>query len=680
MGKINHIVFLIKENRTFDTYFGTFPGANGTTQGTISTGQVIPLGHTADRTSHDLGHGWSSSLTAVDNGKMDQFDLIPDGTVNGDYAAYTQFTEQDIPNYFAYAKQFVLSDNTFSSLQGASFSNHLYIIAAQSGGAIGLPVVAHKPGTWGCDAQAGTWVSVLAENGVISNEFPCFDFPTLGDSLDNNYNRTWKSYAPSQGESGYVWSAYDAVDHVRNSSMWTDHVVPWTQFVTDAQNGQLPAVSWVVTDGPDSEHPPFGTCAGENTTVTELNAVMQGPDWGSTAIFVTWDDFGGFYDHVPPPGVDQYGYGPRVPMIIISPYAKPGYISHTLYSFESVLKFIEERFALPPLTDRDANANDMLDSFNFFQTPQAPLVLPTRNCPILSTTNLKFGNQPVGAASIADTVTLTNLRTKGLHISNIDITGDFSLNACALRTINPRASCALSVTFKPTATGIRNGTLTVTDDDASSPQVVTLTGMGSMVNVSPTGINFPHLTVLGAHSNPVNITVTNTGRSSLSISKVVSKGDYTLTNKCGATLAPGALCRIAVAFAPTISGIRAGNLAIYTSDPGSPQILTLVGSSTAADLVPSALAFGSQKVGTSSAPLSVSLTNAASVPLILGSVLATGDFSQNNNCPSSLLPNASCTFSISFAPSVAGTRTGSISISDSDGSSPQSVSLTGTGD
>src|SRR5271168_595812 len=109
MGKINHIVFLIKENRSFDNYFGTFPGANGATTGKISTGQVFPLARTADRTAHDLGHSWDASLTAVDGGKMDQFDLIKDGTVNGDYEAYTQLTEQDIPNYFAYAKQFVLS-------------------------------------------------------------------------------------------------------------------------------------------------------------------------------------------------------------------------------------------------------------------------------------------------------------------------------------------------------------------------------------------------------------------------------------------------------------------------------------------------------------------------------------------------------------------------------------------
>jgi phospholipase C len=680
MGKINHIVFLIKENRTFDTYFGTFPGANGATTGKISTGQVVPLGRTADRTPHDMGHSWPAALTAVDNGQMDQFDLIPNGTVNGDYLTYTQFTEQDIPNYFAYAKQFALSDNTFSSLRGASFANHLYMIAATSGGAIGLPTVIHRPGAWGCDGQPGTTVSVMAQDGVISNEFPCFDFPTLGDSLNNNFNRTWKSYSPSLGESGYQWSAYDAVSHVRNSAMWTDHVVSWKQFAIDAAAGKLPAVSWVITDGDTSEHPPASSCVGENETVTQLNALMQGPDWASTAVFLTWDDFGGFYDHVPPPGIDQYGFGPRVPMIIISPYAKPGYISHTLYTFESVARFIEERFSLPALTDRDANANDMLDSFNFFQTPQPPFILQPRACPLLSTTNLHFGNTPVATSSLADVVKLTNVRTTALHISSLSITGDFTLNACAQRTINPTASCALNVTFKPTATGIRTGTLTVVDDDPSSPQVVTLTGMGSVVKVSPPGINFPNLGTLGTTSNPVNVTLTNTGTSALNISKIVTKGEYSQTNKCGSTLAAGASCKISVVFSPVISGVRAGNLAIYSNDAGSPQTLTLVSSSTAANLVPSALSFPPQKVGTLSSPLTVSLTNAGNVPLIIGSVLPTGDFSQNNNCPSSLLPKGSCTLSVTFTPSVIGARKGSISISDNDGSSPQAITLTGTGD
>jgi len=142
----------------------------------------------------------------------------------------------------------------------------------------------------------------------------------------------------------------------------------------------LPRVTWLVV-GNGSEHPPGSSCVGENWTVRQLNAVMQGPLWNSTAIFITWDDFGGFYDHVAPPQVDNFGYGIRVPLIIVSPYAKPGYISHTTYEFSSLLKFVETRWNLPALTDRDNFANDLFDSFDFEQTPLAPLLLQERACP-----------------------------------------------------------------------------------------------------------------------------------------------------------------------------------------------------------------------------------------------------------------------------------------------------------
>ena len=382
MDAIQHIVFIIKENRTFDNYFGTFPGADGATTGTLSTGQVIPLGHTPDRTPGDICHNWSCALQAMDGGKMDDFDLIPvyrgGKPVPGPQRlSYTQLTESDIPNYFAYARNFVLADRMFSSLHGPSLPNHLYTVAAQSGGVINNPT---DPEDWGCDAAEGTTVQVMDSSGQISKQTPCFDFQTLADSLQNA-GITWKYYAPSQGEPGYIWSTLDSINHVRNTTLWTDHVVEWTQFVSDAKSGQLPAVSWLVTRPNLSDHPPASSCQGENWTVNQLNAVMQGPDWSSTAVFLTWDDFGGFYDHVPPPTLDQFGLGPRVPLVIISPFAKKGFVSHTTYEFSSFLKFVEERYGLPPLADRDKAANDMLDSFDFTQTPLPPLLLSTRSCP-----------------------------------------------------------------------------------------------------------------------------------------------------------------------------------------------------------------------------------------------------------------------------------------------------------
>jgi phospholipase C len=170
------------------------------------------------------------------------------------------------------------------------------------------------------------------------------------------------------------------IRHVRFSNMW-NHIVPPEQIYTDLKSDNLPDVSWVTPAFALSDHPPQSVCQGENWTVSVINAIMQSPDWASTAIVLTWDDFGGFYDHVAPPHLDMYGLGPRVPAIIISPYAKPGYIDSTTYEFASVLRFIETIFDVPPMTSRDANASDMLGAFDFSQEPIAPLVLDQRDCP-----------------------------------------------------------------------------------------------------------------------------------------------------------------------------------------------------------------------------------------------------------------------------------------------------------
>jgi phospholipase C len=312
----------------------------------------------------------------MNGGKMDQFDLVKHGNDRGYLLPYTQTSEAQIPNYFAYAKRFVLADRTFSSLSGPSFPNHLYTVAAQSGGVLSNPV---KTESWGCDADDDTTVEVMGTEGKISQQFPCFDFPTLADSLQSA-GISWRYYAPHRGVYGYQWSTLDAIRHIRFSPQWKRNVVSDAQFAQDAKNGKLPSVSWLVTGG-GSEHPPFSTCAGENWTVKQINAIMRGPEWSTTAIFVTWDDFGGFYDHVAPPKLDRYGLGPRVPLLIISPYAKAGHISHTQYEFSSFLAFVEARFGIKPLTERDAQANNALDSFDFNQQPSAPLVLQQRTCP-----------------------------------------------------------------------------------------------------------------------------------------------------------------------------------------------------------------------------------------------------------------------------------------------------------
>ena len=382
---IRHVVFIVKENRSFDHMFGRFPGANGATHGKISTGQILPLAHAPDA-ALNYGHGWVAAHNAMDcvSGicKMDGWDNVAGciGTTTPPYACLEQYYQADIPNYWKYAQTFTLADNMFSSLAGASFPNHLYLIASQSGGAIQNPSnIATSPNIWGCDAVSTANVLILEPNGKKYTRFPCFDYATLGDVLDGA-KLTWRYYAPSQGQPGYQWSAYDAISHIRNGPDWQTNVMPVSQFITDALAGKLPPVSWVTPPAVSSEHPGAGVCRGENWTVQQINAVMLGPLWQSTAIFVTWDDFGGFYDHVAPPKTDFYGLGPRVPLLVISPYAIPRHISHNRYGFESVLKFIEANWRLQSLTARDSLANNLMDAFNFSQSPLSPLILQTRNC------------------------------------------------------------------------------------------------------------------------------------------------------------------------------------------------------------------------------------------------------------------------------------------------------------
>ncbi len=389
--RIKHIVFFIKENRTFDNYFGTYPGANGATTALDSHGNIVLLRHEDDQVP-DINHSSEAAWKAYDNGKMDRFDLLyfnsPKYYTNASdpYAnnSLTQFYQSDIPDYWAYAQNFVLGDNMFSSLMGPSFPNHLYTVAAQSGGVINNPLTDNNIGTlgkakqgWGCDVPHQQ-VQMKSSDGSIHLREACFNFQTLADELDAK-GFSWRYYAPPSGQSGYTWSTFDAIKHIRYGQDWK-YVVPTEQFMSDANSGNLPTVSWVVTPGDVSEHPSASVCVGENWTVKMLNALMRGPDWWSSAVFLTWDDFGGFYDHVPPLQVDGYGLGFRVPLLIISPFAKQGFIDHTLFEFSSMLLFAEHTLGLPTLSVRDKRANDMMDAFNFEQRPRTPLILTKRTC------------------------------------------------------------------------------------------------------------------------------------------------------------------------------------------------------------------------------------------------------------------------------------------------------------
>lgn len=377
---IRHIVILVKENRTFDNYFGTFPHADGATYGRLSDGRLVRLTHTPDHTLLDISHQGDAARQAVNNGQMDRFDTLPGAMQNGQDVAMSQLYRSDIPNYWRYADAFTLMDHFFSTINGPSFPNHLVTVAGTSHNTDDNPLY-NTHHSWGCDS--GKYTTVGAANphtGQTYRIFPCFNITTLPDLLQKK-GISWKYYSPGKFQSGYIWSALDAIKHVRYSKLWHTNVVPTADFVNDARDGKLPAVSWLVESEQNSEHPPYSSCVGENWTVRELNAVMAGPDWRSTAVFVTWDDFGGFYDHVPPPHFDFISYGPRVPAIVISPYARAHFVDHRRYDFASILRYIENKFRLRHLSTYDRRAASIGQAFNFRQQPLAPLQLQPRTCP-----------------------------------------------------------------------------------------------------------------------------------------------------------------------------------------------------------------------------------------------------------------------------------------------------------
>lgn len=380
VSPIKHIVIMVKENHSFDNLFGTFPGADGATTGRTSSGATVALGHTPDHTLIDIDHERGAAVTALDNGKMDGFDQLAGAIQNGQDIALTQYHQSDIPNYWTYARTFTLDDRFFSTIAGPTFPNHMVLVAGSSNNIDDNPVL-NTYHSWGCDA--GPYTKVDATNPDTGKHYwtkPCFDITTLPDELQKA-GISWKYYAPGQYQSGYIFSSLNSIRHIRDSSLWQTNVPGTQQFIDDVKNGTLPQVSWVVTPEEVSDHPPHSICAGENYTVNELNTLMRSPEWSSTVVFLGWDDFGGFYDHVTPPSYGYIAYGPRVPMMVISPYARPHFIDHQEYDFGSIVRYVEDTYGLARMGPYDTHATSIAGSLDYSQTPIAPLQLPQRTCP-----------------------------------------------------------------------------------------------------------------------------------------------------------------------------------------------------------------------------------------------------------------------------------------------------------
>ncbi|MGA8535520.1 MAG: alkaline phosphatase family protein [Candidatus Tumulicola sp.] len=384
---IKHVVMLIQENRSFDNLFATYPGADGATTGKTHDGKTVPLTKASLVDKLDIVHQWATFVKEYDGGKMDGFDLIHFGSGGGPPAGlfpYQYVDPGDIAPYWTLAQQYVLADHMFERQSSGSFVGHQDLIAGGTSIAPGESLVddPNMP-PWGCDDESGAKTSLITSTrGYLHNKgpFPCLDYRTLRDSLDAK-GVTWKYYAPTFNykSGGWLWTAFDAIRAVRRGPEWQTNVVtPQTKILKDIAANALPAVSWVVPDKLDSDHPGTGSNRGPSWIAQVVNAIGNSAAWKSTAIVVVWDDWGGFYDHVPPPQLDYQGLGFRVPALIISPYVPKGYISHTRYEFGSILRFIEDNWGLARLGTSDKRAASIGNVFDFTKPPRKFQVIPAQ--------------------------------------------------------------------------------------------------------------------------------------------------------------------------------------------------------------------------------------------------------------------------------------------------------------
>jgi phospholipase C len=424
--KIRHVVIIMQENRSFDSYFGTYPGADGIPMknGTPTVCAPNPRLHVCRRPYHDTAdrneggpHGHGNAMGDIAGGRMDGFvaqaqlgrehycklhvdDPRCSNTPSApDVMGYHDWHE--IPNYWDYARHFVLQDHMFQSDTSWSLPAHLYMVSGWSARCAkqGDPMSCHpaveapgsppgEPGNMTGQAPDYAWTDLtwlLHRYGVSWGYYVA-----KGNQPDCGNNAMFCAPVPQKATTPGIWNPLPWFDTVRQDGQLSN-IRPLTDFYRQAQDGTLPSVSWITPAQAVSDHPPALITAGQAYVTGLINSIMRSPDWNSTAIFLAWDDWGGFYDHVKPPAVDAQGYGLRVPGLVISPYAKKGYIDHQTLSFDAYLKFIEDDFLhgqrIDPRTDGrpDPRPNvrenakilgNLANDFNFNQKPQPPLLLP----------------------------------------------------------------------------------------------------------------------------------------------------------------------------------------------------------------------------------------------------------------------------------------------------------------
>jgi phospholipase C len=402
---IEHVVVIFQENRSPDNLFQDpvliSRHADIAQSGLNSQGQTVSLSPIDLASNYDLSHK-HSAFVAMCTGSttellptsctMNGADLIPVACDPGSIAQcpppnlppHPQFmyvNPSQVQPYFQLAEQYTFGDRMFQTNQGPSFPAHQFIISGTSAPTATSNLFAAEnvsPGTGaGCIAPPGNIVRLIDPSGnESSSQYPCFEHATLTDRLDAK-GISWRYYAPSAGS---IWTGPDAIQHmcqaqtqngqlVCTGSAWSNVIIPQKKILTDLTNNQLAQVTWVIPDGAESDHADTNDGSGPSWVASIVNAIGNSQYWSNTAIFITWDDWGGWYDHVAPTIHNSYEYGFRVPLIVVSPYAKRGYVSHVTHDYGSFLKFIEANFNLPSLGYADSFADDLSDCFDFSQTP-----------------------------------------------------------------------------------------------------------------------------------------------------------------------------------------------------------------------------------------------------------------------------------------------------------------------
>jgi phospholipase C len=380
-SKIQHVVIIFQENRSTDDLFNGLPGADTVSWGWNSHGKKVALIPVPLTSPYDVSHEHSAYTIEHANGKLNGFDEVFSVCDVGEHCpprarrAYGYVPHGDVAPYFDMAQRYTFADRMFQTNEGPSFPAHQYIISGTSTVSNGSQLRAASnpftPGglfTGGCDSPPGSFVYLIDASGnEEQTAYPCFDRLTLMDLLDRK-SRSWRYYEYHVGPG--LWQAPDAIAHLRYSKSYASHVVaPPKTVLTDIAQGRLADVVWVTPTAKASDHAGVTDGTGPSWVASVVNAIGESRYWNSTAIFVTWDDWGGWYDHVPPPQYNSYELGFRVPLIVISPYAKQRYVSHTQYEFGSILKFVEETFGLGSLQTTDVRANDLSDCFDFDAAP-----------------------------------------------------------------------------------------------------------------------------------------------------------------------------------------------------------------------------------------------------------------------------------------------------------------------